>query len=51
MYVDRGKYRGLVRFCGVMRWTAGLLCVPRGDEGAVGRLVRDTLRRRILHVD
>jgi hypothetical protein len=30
MYVDSGKYRGLVRLCGVKRWPAGLLYVPRG---------------------
>jgi hypothetical protein len=29
-YVDSGKYRGLVRLCGVMRWPAGLLYAPRG---------------------
>ena len=28
--VDSGKYRGLVRLCGVMRWSAGLLYAPRG---------------------
>jgi hypothetical protein len=29
-YVDSGKYRGLVRLCGVMQWPAGLLYAPRG---------------------
>ena len=34
----QGKYRGLVRLCGVMRWAAaaGLLYAPRGDEEAGG---------------
>jgi hypothetical protein len=31
-YVDSGRYRGLVRLCGVIRWPAGLLYAPRGDE-------------------
>jgi hypothetical protein len=33
---DNGKYRGLVRSCGVMRWPAGLLYASRGDEEASG---------------
>jgi hypothetical protein len=37
IYVDNGKYRGLVRLCGVMRWAAGLLYAPGGDEEAGGR--------------
>jgi hypothetical protein len=32
IYVDSGKYRGLVRLCGGMRWSVGLLYVPGGDE-------------------
>jgi hypothetical protein len=36
IYVDSGKYGGLVRLCGVMRWAAGLLYAPRGDEEAGG---------------
>jgi hypothetical protein len=36
VYVDSGRYRGLVRFCGVMRWAAGLLYAARGDEEAGG---------------
>jgi hypothetical protein len=30
-YVDSGRYRGLVKLCGGMRWPSGLLCAPRGD--------------------
>jgi hypothetical protein len=30
IHVDSGKYRGLVRLCGVIRWPAGLLYAPRG---------------------
>ncbi len=36
IYVDSGKYRGLVRLSGVMRWAAGLLYAARGDEEAGG---------------
>jgi hypothetical protein len=36
IYVDSGKSRGLVRLFGVMRWAAGLLYAPRGDEEAGG---------------
>ena len=36
MYVDNGRYRGLVKLCGGMRWPAGLLYAPRGDEEADG---------------
>jgi hypothetical protein len=36
VYVDRGRYRGLVGLCCDMRWPAGLLYVPRGDEEACG---------------
>ena len=32
IYVDSGKYRGFVRLCGGIRWPAGLLYAPRGDE-------------------
>ena len=32
IYVDSGRYRGLVRLCGGMRWPGGLLYAPRGDE-------------------
>jgi hypothetical protein len=32
IYVDSGRYRGLVGLCGCMRWPAGLLYAPtRGD--------------------
>jgi hypothetical protein len=34
IYVDSGKYRGLVRLCGVMGWAGGLLYAPRAhDDG------------------
>jgi hypothetical protein len=37
IYVDSGRFRGLVKLCGVMRWPAGLLYAPRGDvEACVG---------------
>ena len=48
IYVDSGKYRGFVRLCGVMRWPAGLLYAPRGDEEACGG-PREGHTGRILH--
>jgi hypothetical protein len=42
IYADSGKYRGLVRLCGVMRWAAGLLYAARGDEEAGGGTARAT---------
>jgi hypothetical protein len=36
MYVDSGRYNGLVRLCYGRRWPAGLLYVRRGDEEADG---------------
>ncbi len=35
-YVDSGKYGGLVRLCGVMRWAAELLYAPRAQEQPAG---------------
>jgi hypothetical protein len=43
--MDSGKYRGYVRLCGVMRWAAGLLYAPRGDEEAGGGTARATHSR------
>ena len=49
-YVDSGKYRGLVRWCRVMRWPAALRYAPRGGEQADGgHRASDTLWQRILH--
>jgi hypothetical protein len=49
-YVDSGKYRGLVRWCRVMRWPAALRYALRGYEQADGgHRASDTLRQRILH--
>jgi hypothetical protein len=36
IYVDSGRYRGVVKLCRVIRWPAGLLYAPRGDEEASG---------------
>jgi hypothetical protein len=36
MYVDSGKYRGLVTLRGVMRWAAGLVYAPRAHEQPAG---------------
>ncbi len=36
IYVDSGRYRGLVSLCCEMRWPAGLLYAPSADEEAFG---------------
>jgi hypothetical protein len=36
IYVDIGKYRGLVGLCGGMRWHAGAAVCVRGDEQSDG---------------
>ncbi len=56
MYVDNGKYRGLVRFCRFIRWPAGMVYAPRGDEEACGGLreghtaMEDTPPRNRPHI-
>jgi hypothetical protein len=49
LYIHKGKYRDLVRLCGVMRWPAGLLYAPEVMRRPAGDRASDTLRRRILH--
>jgi hypothetical protein len=47
-YVDSGKYRGLVRLCGVMGWAGGLEYAARGHEQPAGAPRERHIGRRIL---